>query len=285
MDAFIRNIIRLAFEEDCPNQDVTSNICLDKNTFGKAYFLSKATGIFCGEKFIPILVDEYKYFCKEAKLQILDLPKDREDLFINKKFGLLEGRLIDLLVIERTLLNFIQRLCGIATITYKYVEVAGKNKILDTRKSIPGHRYLDKYAARIGGATNHRMSLSDQILVKNNHIDALDRDYLKLGRNLSEKNKNNLKVEIEVRNLNELIEVLNSCSMDVIMLDNFNDSDTFEAVKIIRDRNSNIDIELSGSMNIERITALSRSLEGVYISVGSIFTKVQNLDISFRIEI
>jgi nicotinate-nucleotide pyrophosphorylase (carboxylating) len=282
MDSNVKKLVRLALEEDFVTNDVTSKLCIDPKQKATGYLLSKEEGIFCGNLLIPIIVDEYKAMSGSSLVEFEKIIEDGQAFKPNQKLALFSSSNLSLLSLERTILNFIQRLCGIATLTKKYVDAANSNTILDTRKSIPGHRALDKYAVTAGQGKNHRMNLSDMILIKNNHIDGINSDFQKLSSLL--KANSTIPVEVEVRNQKELENVLKFLSPNTIMLDNYSDDQIPNAVSQIRAVNPNIQIELSGSMNLDRVAKLANIVQGVSISVGGLFTKVQNIDISMRIE-
>ena len=282
MDSNVVKLVQLALEEDCVTNDVTSKLCIDPNQKASGYLLAKEEGVFCGNQLIPIIIQQFQSMSQSSAVEYTKLLEDGQKFKPNDKLAMFSSSTLSLLSLERTILNFVQRLCGIATLTRKYVEAAKGNTILDTRKSIPGHRALDKYAVAIGQGKNHRMNLSDMILIKNNHIDGVNSDFQKLSSLLAA-NKN-IPLEVEVRNQQELDNVLQFLTPDTIMLDNYSDSQITEAVNKIRSVNPKIQIELSGSMNLERVSKLAEIVQGVSISVGGLFTKVQNIDISMRIE-
>ena len=192
------------------------------------------------------------------------------------------GRVQSLLQTERTMLNIMQRMSGIATVTHEYMaRLEGLHtRVLDTRKTTPGMRILEKEAVRIGGGVNHRIGLFDMILLKDNHVDfagGIEAAITRCHRYLEEKGKN-LKIEIEVRNLNELGEVLRVGGVDRIMLDNFTPELTREAVKLIAGR---YETESSGGITIDTIRDYAEC--GVdFVSVGALTHSVKGLDMSFK---
>lgn len=279
-DLKITQLINLAFQEDCVTHDITAKAFIDPNQKGYAEIIVKSPGVWCGH---PIAKKICELFPGASKLSYIEKVPEGYFCSLRQTVGIVEGNIQDLLSVERTILNFTQRQSGIATITKSYVESADGNYILDTRKSIPGHRELDKYAVTIGGGKNHRKNLADMALVKNNHIDALNNDFSKLEEIVSKIKLEGKKVEIEVRSIEELKKILNSCSPDIIMLDNFDDVSVQIAVEHLQSKKPEISIEISGGLNHDRIKRLSSIVKNVYFSVGAIFTQVKNLDISFSI--
>jgi nicotinate-nucleotide pyrophosphorylase (carboxylating) len=195
----------------------------------------------------------------------------------------LEGPLRALLVCERVLLNFLQRFSGIATSASAHAQAleGTGTKLLDTRKTLPGYRLLDKYAVAVGGGTNHRMGLYDRVLVKDNHAiacgsvrAAVDKVHAKYGKRFP--------VEAEVRNLDELRSLLDA-SVDTVLLDNMDDATLREAVNLAREKAPGLKLEASGNMSLTRLSQL-RNLGLDFISVGALTHSVQALDISMDIQ-
>ena len=193
-----------------------------------------------------------------------------------------EGKVQSLLQTERLMLNIMQRMSGLATVTHKYMEeLKGlKTKVLDTRKTTPGMRLLEKEAVKIGGGVNHRIGLFDMILLKDNHVDFAGgiKNAITKAHEYLKKNNKDLKIEIEVRNLDELRQVLEVGGVDRIMLDNFTPELTREAVKII---DGKYETESSGGITFSTLRAYGEC--GVdYISVGALTHSVKGLDMSFK---
>ena len=271
----INNIIEQALEEDIGDGDHTSLSTIPENATGSATLMIKEDGILAG---VDIAKQVFKKVDPTLNFKILI-----KDGSIVKKGDIIfrvEGKSISILTAERLALNFMQRMSGIATFTHKMCDRIGglPTKILDTRKTTPLLRELEKYAVRMGGGENHRMGLYDMIMIKDNHIDfaggisqAIDstRKYLK------EKNKD-LKIEIEVRNFDELKQVLDGGGIDRIMLDNFTPEDLKKAVEIIAGK---YETEASGGINMDTIRQYAES--GVdYISVGALTHQIKSLDMS-----
>jgi nicotinate-nucleotide pyrophosphorylase (carboxylating) len=276
-DSYIEEFLDLAFREDIGDGDHTSLATIPLEKTGKAKLLVKQEGVLAGTGIAEKIVKR------------LD-PSVRFDLFIPDgsliKPGdiafLVEGKVIAMLQAERLVLNIMQRMSGIATQTNIYVKkLKGlSTKILDTRKTTPGMRLLDKLAVKAGGGENHRIGLFDMILIKDNHIDfaggienAIQRaqDYLK------QKNKD-LKIEVESRNLDDVERILKVGGIHRIMLDNFNIEDTRKAVHIIQGKT---EIESSGGITLENIREYAEC--GVdYISVGALTHQIKSLDLSLK---
>ena len=270
-------LIELAFAEDIGDGDHTTLCCIPEDAMGKSHLLIKEDGILAGVEMAK------KVFAKfDPTMQVEVLINDGAHVKVGDIAMVVTGKVRSLLQTERLMLNIMQRMSGIATMTNKYVELlkGTKTRVLDTRKTTPGLRMLEKQAVKIGGGTNHRIGLFDMILLKDNHIDfaggianAIDRchNYLK------EKNLD-LKIEIEVRNFDELQQVLDKGGVNRIMLDNFSVADTKKAVDIIAGR---YETESSGGITFDTIRGYAE--QGVdFISVGALTHSVKGLDMSFK---
>lgn len=277
----LRKLIKIWFEEDIREGDHTSLCCIPPTQMGCQQLLIKDTGILAG---VEVAKEIIRYFDPECRMDQLlhdgDAVKPGDIAFR------VTGKELSLLQIERTMLNIMQRMSGVATTAHRYQSLIADTgcHVLDTRKTTPGLRYLEKEAVRIGGGMNHRIGLFDMILLKDNHVDfaggitnALERarDYCR-AKNLS------LRIEIETRNEQEIREALATGIPDRIMLDNFTPDRTAEAVKIIRDYGGKyIEIESSGGITLDTIRAYA--LAGVdYVSVGALTHSVKSLDMSFK---
>ncbi|HUX93010.1 MAG TPA: carboxylating nicotinate-nucleotide diphosphorylase [Ignavibacteriaceae bacterium] len=276
----LERIIDAAFKEDIGSGDITTNRIVPKNKNAKAYFLAKEDGIIAG-------LNIAKHVLRKLDKKIIwkSFVKEGDKVSVGTKIAEVNGSLRALLTGERTALNFLQRISGIASITSKYVEALNNTgtKILDTRKTVPGLRMIDKYAVKTGGGTNHRIGLYDMALIKDNHIKAagsISEAVRKVrSKNDKLKKKKKLKIEVETTNLDEVREAL-KCRVDMIMLDNMSPSLMKEAVKII---NGKAKVEASGNMNIDKIRETAAA--GVdFISVGALTHSVKALDISMKIE-
>lgn len=263
--------------EDIGDGDHTTLCCIPADAIGRSRLIVKDTGIIAG---IEVAKKVFEIFDKE--LRITQYMHDGDEVKPKDIAFEVEGKVRSLLQTERLMLNIMQRMSGIATRTREYVKLleGTRTRILDTRKTTPGLRMLEKEAVLIGGGCNHRIGLYDMILLKDNHIDfaggisqAIDR----ANKYLKDNNKN-LKIEIEVRNFDELNEVLASGNVNRIMLDNFSVADTRKAVEIIRGR-----FETESSGGITETTIREYALAGVdYISVGALTHSIKSLDMSFK---
>lgn len=272
---FIREHIQQALKEDIQSGDYSSLACIDASFQRKVKLMAKQSGILCGVDIFCMVFQEL-----EPEVKIEKLMQDGDRLEYGDIILRISGSARNILSAERTALNYIQLLSGIATTTNEYVSILDgmHTKLLDTRKTTPGLRMLEKYAVKVGGAVNHRFGLFDMIMLKDNHIDfaggitqAINRtnQYLK-------DNNLNLKIEIEVRNFEELGEVLRVGNVDRIMLDNFTPEDLKRAVEIIDGR-----YETEGSGGINKSTLKTYAESGVdFISVGALTHHISALDIS-----
>lgn len=276
-EQLIDELIDLAFAEDIGDGDHTTLCCIPDTAMGKSRLLIKEPGILAG---VEIARKIFHRFDPDLKMTVY--IEDGTAVKPGDVAFVVEGRVQSLLQTERLMLNVMQRMSGIATMTHWYVKkLEGLHtRILDTRKTTPGMRMLEKEAVKIGGGVNHRIGLFDMILLKDNHVDfaggienAISRchDYLKA------KGKD-LKIEIEVRNLDELKEVMRVGGVDRIMLDNFSPELTKEAVKIVGGK---YEIESSGGITFDTIRDYAES--GVdFVSVGALTHSVKGLDMSFK---
>ena len=263
--------------EDIGDGDHTTLCCIPADAIGRSRLIVKDTGIIAG---IEVAKKVFEIFDRE--LRITQYMHDGDEVKPKDIAFEVEGKVRSLLQTERLMLNIMQLMSGIATRTREYVKLleGTRTRILDTRKTTPGLRMLEKEAVLIGGGCNHRIGLYDMILLKDNHIDfaggisqAIDR----ANKYLKDNNKN-LKVEIEVRNFDELNEVLASGNVNRIMLDNFSVADTRKAVEIIGGR-----FETESSGGITETTIREYALAGVdYISVGALTHSIKSLDMSFK---
>jgi nicotinate-nucleotide pyrophosphorylase (carboxylating) len=276
-DSFLREFILRSLAEDIGDGDHSSLACIPPGANGKAKLLIKEKGVLAG---IRIAVEIYSVVDKDLKTDIL--IDDGAEVNPGDIAFLISGHQQSILKAERLSLNIMQRMSGIATSTREYAQKLNglKTKILDTRKTTPGFRYLEKEAVRIGGGMNHRMGLYDMIMLKDNHIDyaggiekaiLLTRDYLS-------NNNLNLKVEIEARNLEDIRTILSAGLVDRIMLDNFNINDTRTAVIEIAGR---YETESSGGITLATIRSYAEC--GVdFISVGALTHHIKSLDMSLK---
>lgn len=273
----IERLIALALEEDLPYGDVTSRIAIGEEVKADAEIVARERLVVCGLPILERIVAGYG-----GSASVILAASEGETVEAGARLAAVRGRAQELLALERTMLNFLQRLCGVATRTRRIVEQCAGVEILDTRKTTPGWRMLEKYAVRTGGARNHRYSLSDMILVKNNHVDACGGMKSVLTRIMRERPRY-MPVEVEVRNMEELKEAL-PFNPDIIMLDNFSDELISQALAIVRQSGSGADIEISGGVTAERLPKLA-AIGAQLISMGSLTTQATNADISMRIAV
>ena len=277
-DELIDELLDLAFAEDIGDGDHTTLCCIPADEMGKQHLLVKEEGILAG---VEIAKKVFHKFDPELKMTVF--INDGAHVKPGDVAFVVEGRVRSLLQTERLMLNIMQRMSGIATMTAKYMErLKGlKTKVLDTRKTTPGMRLLEKEAVKIGGGMNHRIGLFDMILLKDNHVDfaggianAIDKanEYIKANH------KDGMKIEIEVRNFDELDEALATGHVDRIMLDNFTPENTKKAVDIVAGR---CELESSGGITFDTLRDYGEC--GVdYISVGALTHSVKGLDMSFK---
>lgn len=270
-------LIDLAFAEDIGDGDHTTLCCIPEDAMGKSHLLIKDNGILAG---VEIAKKVFNRFDPTMSVEVF--INDGEPVKVGDIAMVVTGKVRSLLQTERLMLNIMQRMSGIATMTNKYVKrIEGtKTHILDTRKTTPGMRILEKQAVRIGGGMNHRIGLFDMILLKDNHIDfagGIENAINRCHEYLKEKNLD-LKIEIEVRSFDELNQVISHGGVNRIMLDNFSVEDTKKAVEII---NGRYETESSGGITYDTIRSYAEC--GVdFISVGALTHSVKCLDMSFK---
>lgn len=276
-DQLIDELITLAFAEDIGDGDHTTLCCIPSTEMGKSQLIIKESGVLAG---VEIAQRIFKHFDPDMRMDIFIC--DGAEVKKGDIAFTVEGRVQSLLQTERLVLNVMQRMSGIATTTRRYVKAleGTKTRVLDTRKTTPGMRMLEKEAVRIGGGVNHRIGLFDMILLKDNHVDfagGIEQAITRAQSYLEEKRKK-LKIEIEVRNFKELDEVMKVGGVDRIMLDNFSPSDTREAVRRIGGR---YETESSGGITFDTLRDYAEC--GVdYISVGALTHSIQSLDMSLK---
>jgi nicotinate-nucleotide pyrophosphorylase (carboxylating) len=270
-------IIRNALQEDIGSGDFSTLSCVPKEAIGSAQLIVKENGVLAG---IEVAKRIYEIYDPSLTIEVLKFDGDsvkKGDIAFR-----VAGSSQAILTTERLVLNCLQRMSGIATLTAKIKkEIEGSSSIiLDTRKTTPGIRFLEKWAVKIGGGQNHRFGLYDMIMLKDNHIDYAGGIIAAIERTkafLSSANKD-LKIEIEVRNTKELEEVLRVGGVDRIMLDNFSPENLKEALKIIP---STYETEASGGITLENIRAYADT-NVKYISVGALTHSVKSLDLSLK---
>lgn len=276
-DELIEDMLNTAFSEDIGDGDHTTLCCIPDTAMGKAKLLVKEDGVLAG---VDIALRVFKKFDPELKVDVLmhdgDTIKKGDIVFY------VEGKTQSLLQTERLVLNLMQRMSGIATQTRKYVKHLDglHTRVLDTRKTTPGLRIIEKMAVKIGGGVNHRIGLYDMILLKDNHVDfagGIDKAINRAKQYCKDNNKN-LKIEIEVRNMDELEQVMKVGGVDRIMLDNFSTELTRKAVERIGGK---YETESSGGITIDTLRSYAEC--GVdFISVGALTHSVKGLDLSLK---
>ncbi|MCD8387605.1 MAG: carboxylating nicotinate-nucleotide diphosphorylase [Bacteroidales bacterium] len=278
-EKLIDQLIDLAFAEDIGDGDHTTLSTIPASEYGAQQLIIKEEGILAGVEIARKVFERF-----DPDLEMTVFIEDGAHVKPGDVAFVVKGSVRSLLQTERLMLNIMQRMSGIATTTARYqAELKGlKTRVLDTRKTTPGMRLLEKEAVKIGGGCNHRIGLFDMILIKDNHVDfaggipqavASVREYLR-------RNHKDLKIEQEVRNTEEIDQALEA-GVDRIMLDNFTPERTLEAVKHIREKNPTVEIESSGGITLENLRKYGEC--GVdFISVGALTHSVKGLDMSFK---
>lgn len=277
VDELEDRLIDLAFAEDIGDGDHTTLCCIPEDAVGKSHLLIKENGILAG---VEVAKRVFARFDNTLNVEVF--MGDGTEVKKGDIAMLVTGKTRSLLQTERLMLNIMQRMSGIATTTRKYVDLlkGTKTKVLDTRKTTPGMRMLEKQAVKIGGGVNHRIGLFDMILLKDNHVDFAGgiRNAIDKCHNYLNEKSLNLKIEIEVRNFDELNQVLERGGVDRIMLDNFTVDDTRKAVEMIGGK---YETESSGGITIDTIRQYAEC--GVdFVSVGALTHSVKCLDMSFK---
>lgn len=277
MTDYLNQLIPLWFAEDIGDGDHTTLSCIPESALGKSQLIIKERGVLAG---VEIARRVFKAF--DPELQMTVFIQDGEEVKPGDIAFVVEGKIQSLLQTERLMLNIMQRMSGVATRTREYVRrlEGTKTRVLDTRKSTPGLRKLEKEAVRIGGGVNHRMGLFDMIMLKDNHVDFAGgiSNAIERARNYCTQKGKNLKIEIEVRNFDELNQVLTIGGVDRIMLDNFTVENTRRAVEMIAGR---YETESSGGITLSTLHEYAAC--GVdYISVGALTHSIKSLDMSFK---
>ena len=270
-------LISLWFAEDIGDGDHTTLSCIPATAIGKSQLIIKENGVLAG---VEVAREIFRAFDTELKMTVF--IHDGAEVKVGDIAFVVEGKIQSLLQTERLMLNIMQRMSGVATRTREYVKAleGTKTRVLDTRKTTPGLRLLEKEAVKIGGGVNHRIGLYDMILLKDNHVDfagGIDKAILRAQDYLKEKGKD-LKIEIEVRNFDELAQVMAVGGVHRIMLDNFTPENTRKAVDIIAGK---YETESSGGITFATLKEYAEC--GVdFISVGALTHSVKSLDMSFK---
>ena len=276
----LKNIVKQALREDIGRGDITTESVIPKNKFVKAVLITREDGVVCG-----LNIAAFVFKLKDRNIRFKPQVKDGQRVKRGKVLAQVQGKAQSILTAERVALNFLSLLSGIATNTRAYVDKVKpyKAKIMDTRKTIPGLRLLEKYAVRIGGGFNHRLRLDEMVLIKDNHLKVI-RGYKRLGS--LEKVRRNYQVELEVKNLREFKQAL-KLKPDIIMLDNMSIKDMKKAIQIRNYRLPITDyrlpkLEASGGITLKNVRKVAAT--GVdMISIGALTHSVNSVDISLEI--
>mgnify|MGYP002624587731 CR=1 FL=1 len=271
-------LIDLSFAEDIGDGDHTTLCCIPDDEMGSSRLIVKEDGILAG---VEVAKEVFRRFDPTMKVEVL--IKDGVAVKSGDIAMIVSGKVQSLLQTERLMLNIMQRMSGIATMTHKYqqalIDAGTATRVLDTRKTTPGMRMLEKAAVRIGGGMNHRIGLFDMILLKDNHVDFAGgiHNAMTRARSYCKEKGKDLKIEIEVRNFQELREALAE-KPDRIMFDNFTPEDTVKAVEMV---NHQCETESSGGITFDNMIPYAKA--GVdYISFGALTHSVKGLDLSFK---
>ena len=275
--SLLKQFISEAIAEDIKEGDHTSLACIPKNAKSGAKLLVKENGIIAGIELAKIIFNQI-----DPSLSLKFNNDDGDKVKINTTAFTVHGNAQSILKAERLVLNCMQRMSGIASTTNKYVDLLKglSTKVLDTRKTTPHCRYIEKWAVRIGGGTNHRMGLYDMMMIKDNHIEYAGgvTNAIESANNYLTKNNLNLKIEIETRNMNEVEQVISMGGVNRIMLDNFKVHDVKTAIEYIAKR---YETEASGGITINTIRKFAET--GVdFISVGALTHSYKSLDLSLK---
>jgi len=276
-EQLIDELIDLSFAEDIGDGDATTLCCIPADEIGRQRLIVKEEGILAG---VEIARRVFEKFDPELQMQVM--IEDGAHVKPGDIAFIVTGKVRSLLQTERLMLNIMQRMSGVATTTARYAKCLEglKTRVLDTRKTTPGMRMLEKEAVKIGGGCNHRIGLFDMILLKDNHVDFAGGivPAIEKAHQWCKDNNKQLKIEIEVRNFDELQQVLDHGGVDRVMLDNFTVENTRKAVELI---NGRVETESSGGITIDTLRAYGEC--GVdYISVGALTHSIKSLDMSFK---
>ena len=270
----VETVLKLAIKEDRVKEDATTRLVTNSSKVSVGIFF-KEDGILCGNKILNHIIKKI-----DENIKLKWGYKEGDRVKKGSLVAIVQGPGNRIIAYERILLNFIQKLSGVATLTKSFVDTLANKKIqiLDTRKTTPGWRHLEKYAVVVGGGKNHRMNLAESILIKDNHIKFCEGIEVVLDK--IEKSKTNLRIEVEVSSLNELEKIV-KFNINQIMLDNFKIREISKAIKMIRST-SKAKIELSGNIKQKDLKSLS-SYDIDFISIGKLTHSAPFLDISMNV--
>lgn len=279
-ETYLKRFIEQALEEDVAEGDHSTLSCIPTDARGEAQLFAKEEGIVAG-----IDIAEYIFRMLDKSMEFTKYCQDGDKITVGKEIFTLKGSIHAILKGERLMLNIMQRMSGIATNTNKYASKIANysTRVLDTRKTTPNMRYFEKLAVRIGGGTNHRMGLYDMIMLKDNHIDFAGgiKEAITKANSYRKDLPKKIPIEIEVRNFQELEEVLATGNVDRIMLDNFSPEQTRKAVEKI---NKQYEIESSGGITFDTLEDYADC--GVdFISVGALTHQIKSLDLSLKAKV
>ena len=278
-DASILRLIQFALHEDLGSGDITSELTVSSEATASARFLMKQDGVVCGMPMIPLVFREFS-----SDVIMEQMVMDGDTVEAGTVLATMRGPARALLAGERTALNFLQRMSGVATITRMFVDhIQGtKTKILDTRKTIPGWRVLDKYSTQVGGAVNHRMGLFDMVMIKDNHITAAGGIREAVEACTAElKGRVPVTIEVEAQSLDDVKTILDCNGVDRVMFDNFTPQLVAEGVQLV---GGSLETEASGGINFETIRSYAET--GVdFVSTGAITHSAPAMDISMKLVI
>lgn len=278
IDAYTKNLIKQALKEDIGYGDITTNALIPAKQQAKAFIVAKQAGVIAGLNVAKEVFAEL-----DRKIKFKSFVKDGDKVAPGEKIAQISGSARAVLTGERVALNFLAHLSGIATLTRQFVDKAGQYKaeILDTRKTMPGMRLLEKYAVKCGKGSNHRIGLWDGILIKDNHLAMLGKNIKEAVSLVCRKSKHNIKVEVEVENIKQLKDAL-AARADIILLDNMAISEIKKAVKLAA--SSRVLLEVSGGVNLSNVRRIAKA--GVdRISIGALTHSAKALDLSLEINL
>lgn len=275
----IKPVVESALKEDIGGGDITSDILISSGAVGSGVIIAKENGIIAG---IPVAELVFKII--NSKVEFTGNISDGKKVVEGERIAEVAGEAKGILAGERTALNFLGHLSGIATKTARFVEkVSGINvKIMDTRKTVPNLRVLEKYAVKVGGGYNHRMGLNDAVLIKDNHLKLLKGKIGDLVKKVRSGAPASMKIEVEAKDFSEVEDAL-SGKPDIIMLDNMSVSEVREAVEFVRKSGCNVLLEVSGGITLENVMEYAETGVDI-ISVGELTHSVKSLDISMEFE-
>lgn len=273
----VKRLIQLAIEEDLPAGDVTAALTIPADQLGRATIIAREPLVVCGVPLVHAIFREFGW-----NVVVQPSAAEGSEVGDGAPLARLSGKTQHIVAAERIVLNFLQRLSGVASGTRAIVRKAGGITILDTRKTTPGWRLLEKYAVRLGGGANHRGSLSDMVLVKNNHIAAHGGSVRATLKGVFDAKPFYLPVEVEVRSLEELDQAL-EFEVSVIMLDNMSTPLIAAALSRIAAKRPGLPVEVSGGVTVDRLPELAQAGVGL-VSMGALTTQARNVDISLRLE-